>query len=275
MERLFTPAAEPAVRLQLGFCHRLSAGNSCAFHAHAGLEIVYHPTGRGITRWRDRSAGPIAFGPGSVVVYPPACSHNQHMEEAGEDWCIQMAVSCGCGLRNRALHLPSVRNPFVIREIQELSAAPPPATAAERAVADCRAATLLAALQAELDAGAAAAAAPAGERYVHEAQRLISSRLESPFQVGDAARIIGVSSDYLRHLFRSRTGLSLKEWQQQARLRRAAELLHHSQMPLKAVAAACGFSNARHFSMTFHKGMGLTPGAWRRRQSQNMEGADE
>ena len=264
MERLFSPAAMPPVRFQLGFSHRLPAGNRCAFHAHDGLEVVYHPAGKGVTSLRERSSEPISFGPGSVIVYAPGCSHSQHMETAGEDLCIQARASRGCGLRNRALHLPSVRNPFIIREIQELSAAPPPATDAEQSVADCRTAALLAALQAELDAGAAAASEPAAERYVREAQRLISTRLESAFQVGDAARLIGVSSDYLRHLFHSRTGLSLKEWQQQARLRRAAELLRHSQMPLKAVAAACGFANARHFSMAFRKGLGGTPGAWRR-----------
>ena len=73
-----------------------------------------------------------------------------------------------------------------------------------------------------------------------------------------------VSHDYLRHCFKDRYRGSLAGWLSEVRIERAKELLVHSRLPLKTVAAMCGFANERYFSSVFRKREACAPGEFRR-----------
>ena len=51
------------------------------------------------------------------------------------------------------------------------------------------------------------------------------------------------------------------------RLRTAAGLLRHSDLPLERIIADAGFGNRAHFHARFRTAFGITPGSYRRQVS--------
>jgi AraC family transcriptional regulator len=70
---------------------------------------------------------------------------------------------------------------------------------------------------------------------------------------------------YLARAFRRRHGCSIREYLHRLRVRRAADLLNHSDMSLAHVAAESGFCDQPHLSRIFKAHLGVTPAAYRRR----------
>jgi transcriptional regulator GlxA family with amidase domain len=107
---------------------------------------------------------------------------------------------------------------------------------------------------------------PVGEAYADIAFRLVRERYASLHSVAELAEIVGIGYDHLRHVFRERYGMSLQEWLIRSRLERAKELLRHSALPLKAIAAMCGFGTDRHLCAVFRERVGSSPGGYRKAQ---------
>ena len=64
--------------------------------------------------------------------------------------------------------------------------------------------------------------------------------------------------------FRRRYGRSPGEYLRECRLERAAGLLRDRRLSLADIAARAGFVDQSHFTRSFRRGFGCTPGAWRR-----------
>ena len=65
--------------------------------------------------------------------------------------------------------------------------------------------------------------------------------------------------------FRQRLGRSVHEELQDARIRRAAELLANSNVKIPQIAAQCGYGSREYFSAAFARVMGETPANYRRK----------
>ncbi|MGE4251985.1 MAG: helix-turn-helix transcriptional regulator [Parvibaculaceae bacterium] len=73
------------------------------------------------------------------------------------------------------------------------------------------------------------------------------------------AEVANASSRTLARLFRTETGLSFRQWRQQARLTEALSALTTGQSPARAAAIA-GFDSQPAFGAAFRKLFGITPG---------------
>ena len=83
--------------------------------------------------------------------------------------------------------------------------------------------------------------------------------------VADLASACGLSESHFVRAFRQSTGLPPHQWVLARRIERSKELLSRSpSQSLSEVAIACGFADQSHFTRTFPRMAGLTPGAWRR-----------
>lgn len=83
----------------------------------------------------------------------------------------------------------------------------------------------------------------------------------------ELATMSGLSQSHFSHSFKVATGMTPHDWQMQARLDRAKDLLKSGHLMLTAVAAETGFSDHAHFSRTFRKHVGVSPSQWKRSQS--------
>lgn len=249
------------VEFTLAFETRLKAGNRCGMHAHQGVEIVFHPSGSGVTRLGDGQE--LHFVPGDVVIYAAEKSHDQWMTTAGVDKCVQMKVF-DPDIQHRlsaVILIKGVKTPSILRDLEDLVCWQEISSPLAK---DFRAAALLHELLGEWESGQRQLETPeAGLELVSKARRIAISELSTPPSGAKIANRLGVSHDYLRHLFKKRYGKGLKEFSLAARLERARSLLAASPMPLKEIARECGFANERAFSSAFRAKVGCTPGECR------------
>ena len=88
--------------------------------------------------------------------------------------------------------------------------------------------------------------------------------LENPLPLADVAREAGLSQRQLERLFRTHTGVTAVQYYLGSRLDRARSLVTQTEMPLLAVAVACGFSSQEYFARAYREHFGLQPSRDRR-----------
>jgi AraC-like DNA-binding protein/quercetin dioxygenase-like cupin family protein len=247
-----------------GFVHRVARGAS-PLHRHAGFEIVHHRGGRG--RSRIEGGGEVAFADGDVVIYAPGVRHDQIQEAVGSDACIHVAVS---GALPRGLpacfQLAAPADPWLRRELTDLSGPVAAASDLEQLSLDLRAGALLIRLLAEAGAMVPASGpASAGDAIADRADRHIAAQFREIGRVEEVALHLGIGYDHLRHVYRRRFGRSLVRRLIEARVGHACALLVHAPIPVAQVAAEAGYATARHFAAVFRSVTGVTPAAYRQR----------
>jgi AraC-like DNA-binding protein len=91
----------------------------------------------------------------------------------------------------------------------------------------------------------------------------MSLHLSEPLSVSDMAARAGLSASRFSQVFRSRFGSPPHQFLLHLRIQRAQDLLHHTSLTMREISAQCGFSDIHHFSKTFKRLSGQTPGAYR------------
>ena len=81
--------------------------------------------------------------------------------------------------------------------------------------------------------------------------------------VGELARAVGVHPGHLSRTFRERLGRTAGHYLEQLRVERACRLLV-TEAPLVDVAMRSGFADQSHFTRTFRRSVGVSPGRYRR-----------
>jgi len=84
------------------------------------------------------------------------------------------------------------------------------------------------------------------------------------FTVADLARQIYLSETHFRRLFHEVFGTSPVQFIRKRRIERACALLRSTTLPIKQVAADCGFAEEAFFSRVFHQSFGRSPAAYRK-----------
>jgi AraC-like DNA-binding protein len=249
-----------------GMRHTVPLGLSCRPHAHPDIEIVYHPIGRGLSRSPEQDNLP--FREGHVVIYAPGQIHDQINDAEGEDLCIQIAAPPGSEkkLPHHGFSVGPLTDLALSGEIAALSKGKIGLGASEQAILDFRAtAVLLDLIQLARD-GEFEPRNASSEHRVLQAERYIGEHFGQIENLGEVATHVGVSHDHLRHAFKAHRGKSLVRHLTDVRVARAQALLLHSLLPLKQIAAMCGFRDEYYFSAVFRRCIGTPPGAYRSKQ---------
>ncbi len=104
--------------------------------------------------------------------------------------------------------------------------------------------------------------APWQERLACE---LLLERLNDAPALEDVAEACRLSPGHFVRAFRRSTGLPPHRWLLERRVNHSKQMLLGSQQrSLAEIALECGFSDQSHFTRTFARVAGTTPGAWRR-----------
>lgn len=104
-------------------------------------------------------------------------------------------------------------------------------------------------------------ARPVSSREVSKVLELIESAPESPYTVGDLARVAGVSARSLQSAFHRDLGVSPMEYLRQVRLERARKDLQSGRGLVSEVAYYWGFTNLGRFATYYQRRFGELPSA--------------
>ncbi|MBI2800671.1 MAG: helix-turn-helix transcriptional regulator [Gammaproteobacteria bacterium] len=100
-------------------------------------------------------------------------------------------------------------------------------------------------------------------RQARQVAEYIESRLETPLTLAEMAALVGISTWHFLRQFRARFGCAPHAYVIQRRIEHARCLLLRGVLPIKEVAAACGFSDQAHMTRQFRRHLGITPAAVR------------
>jgi transcriptional regulator GlxA family with amidase domain len=104
--------------------------------------------------------------------------------------------------------------------------------------------------------------APGALRRVREH---IESSLSERIELGELARITGLSECHFSRAFRQSVGVPPHRYVMTRRVEVAANLIEQTNRSLTDIALAVGFADHSHFTRTFARMKRETPGAYRRR----------
>jgi len=113
------------------------------------------------------------------------------------------------------------------------------------------------------DRGGAKAVPPAA-RVTARAASYCRAHLGDALPVGLLARQCGLSRFHFARRFKAEHGMTPTAYVQYQRVRQASRLLRETTLPLKQIAAECGFADANYFGKVFRRQLGVTPGVLRR-----------
>lgn len=109
-------------------------------------------------------------------------------------------------------------------------------------------------------------------QYIEELQTYLDDHYDDPnLSLQSLADRFRLTSPHLSTTFKRYTGKNISEHISTLRLQKAADLLCCSDMPIKAIVAAAGYTDSSSFIRKFKAAYGLTPGEYRRRRPTRGE----
>ncbi len=97
-------------------------------------------------------------------------------------------------------------------------------------------------------------------------KKYISHHIDGEITRGDIAGALYLNADYISRVFKKDTGMTIPQYINQARIRRATELLTATDLAVGDVAEAVGYSNFSYFSKIFRQYEGCSPREYKLRQ---------
>jgi AraC family transcriptional regulator len=114
----------------------------------------------------------------------------------------------------------------------------------------------------------AVAHTPAGmahvDRFGSAGGRVVVVEMLERVTLAELAAVAGVHRTHLVRAFRARYGVSVGAYVRRERIRWAARALRGTETPIAEIALQAGFADQSHFTRTFVKHMGVSPGRYRR-----------
>jgi transcriptional regulator GlxA family with amidase domain len=107
------------------------------------------------------------------------------------------------------------------------------------------------------------AAVPRDGSAIAKVQAHVVDHIEAPYTIDRMAEIAAMSPRNFARAFQRDVGMTPMQYVQNARIDRARKLLESSDVPLKVLAARCGFGSARHMRKVFSERIGLSPNQYR------------
>jgi AraC family transcriptional regulator len=116
------------------------------------------------------------------------------------------------------------------------------------------------------DGNATAASARGGlsPRQLRRVTDRMKDHLSERVSLIELAEDCGLSRSYFAHAFKATTGVAPLQWQMRKRIEYARELLLKTSSSIAEISEQCGFADQSHFTRTFVRIVGTTPGRWRR-----------
>ena len=100
-------------------------------------------------------------------------------------------------------------------------------------------------------------------QWLEKVRNIVEQRFAEPFKLSEIAAEVGVHPVHLAREFRKHYGSSVGEYLRRVRIEYACRELMGSDVAVTNIAFAAGFADQSHFSRTFKRLCGTTPGRYR------------
>ncbi|OAS16070.1 response regulator transcription factor [Paenibacillus oryzisoli] len=100
---------------------------------------------------------------------------------------------------------------------------------------------------------------------VHQIVSLIDRSFSRQLTIEDIAKQVYLSPNYVRTLFKEKTGETILEYLTRVRIHHAAELLKDKSKKIHEIAVSVGYENVSYFCSVFQKFKGTTPNEYRKK----------
>ena len=97
----------------------------------------------------------------------------------------------------------------------------------------------------------------------------IVNNLQEKVSLQSLAELLGMKKSNLATSYKQLTGMTLLEWANMQRLKKAEELLLFSNMSHQEIIKECGFSDSKYFYRYFMEQFHMTPAAWKESMKQD------
>lgn len=112
------------------------------------------------------------------------------------------------------------------------------------------------------------------QNVVEKAKSFIHENYSKDISRTEIALYVYLTPDYLSKLFKAETGVSLVDYINQMRIKKAKELLLDEHQNISNIAVQVGFCNISYFSTIFKKTTGKTPNEFRKEKMKNKSGVN-
>ena len=103
---------------------------------------------------------------------------------------------------------------------------------------------------------------------IDQVKDYIADHLDEELKRTDLAAMIYLHPDYLSHVFKDETGMSLSEYITRKRIDYAMMLLEKTNRSVSDIAAKCGYASLAYFTKTFKRIIGMSPKEYRKVQKE-------
>ena len=104
--------------------------------------------------------------------------------------------------------------------------------------------------------------------YVTRAMEYIEKNYSKIVYITDVANQVGLNDDYLGHLFKNETGMTVNQFLNNTRMNRAIWLLTNTQLKTYEIAEKVGYANSGYFSKLFKQKFHVSPYEFRNMQEE-------
>ncbi len=102
------------------------------------------------------------------------------------------------------------------------------------------------------------------DELIAKAMRHMQRHLADTISLPDVATLVGLSYVQFSRRFRAALGVTPFEYLAALRIKKAQQLLTDTELPLRAIAAECGFASEYYFSNFFKKHCEMSPSTFRK-----------
>jgi len=102
------------------------------------------------------------------------------------------------------------------------------------------------------------------EKLVHKVRTVIDQNYDQPITINSLSEQVYLSPNYLRSLFKEKTGMTIHDYMTRIRLGKAKELLADGSLKIQDIAQRVGYESTSYFISLFVKNQGVTPNEYRK-----------
>jgi len=233
------------------------------FHSHPFWELIFLVDGKGNFEVKGRKALPIK-GPGILLV-KPGIRHQFRVIGSSSASMLYIGFSCTSSKTDSSLpevHELEATDPHLLAVAAELAEASEDSREMILTRFKPRLLVIISEIASRLMEQGQGVVAPSSDRHtilVEKIKEYLKAHLDSPVEVSSVGEAFYLSSHYLSDLFKTKTGMSPKQFHNALRMRESNRLLHEEGLSVKETASRLGFKSIHYFSRRFKEFFGHPP----------------